>query len=105
MYFQHATGSNYAEPVLPLTRIKEKLESRARGVHLCIGSGGSCTGGLSLLLQSDIVVPGAHMMDESPCERSTWLILSLQQTQSGFLHTVATSVLQHVCHQPNERSS
>lgn len=51
-------------------------KSRAKPWHLCTGSGGSFAVGLLLLLQSDIVVPSAHMMNDSPCigqAGSSWL--------------------------------
>lgn len=60
--------------------------------------------GLLLLLQSDTVVPGVRMMNESPCNRSSWLILSLQQTKS-LLYTVATSVPQCVLQPMSEEAT
>lgn len=64
---------------------KRLTPSYRQWVHLC-----RCTGrGLLLLLRSDIVVPSARLMNESPCNRSSQLTLSLQQTKKAPFHTVA----------------
>lgn len=80
--FLHATESSY-EKKNPYDKDKGKVKGKRltpsyrQWVHLC-----RCTGrGLWLLLRSDIVVPSARMMNESPCNRSSQLTLSLQQTK------------------------
>lgn len=80
-HFLHATESSYEKN--PYDKDKGKVKGKRltpsyrQWVHLC-----RCTGrGLLLLLRSDIVVPSARMMNESPCNRSSQLTLSLQQTK------------------------
>lgn len=68
-----------------LTRIEEKSGvkgKRLTPLYVRRGAALQLYAGLLLLLQSDIVVPCAHMMNESPCDRSSWLTRSLQQTKS-----------------------
>lgn len=87
--FQHATRGNYAKPVLPFDkdkRVKSSQGQEADTFVWAVGAALQLYRGLLLLLQSDILVPSAHMMNESPCNRSNRLILSLQQTKRHPLH-------------------
>lgn len=89
-HFQHATGSNYVKPVLPLTRIKKESESRAREYRWwgqlcsCIGSY-RCTQILLSLVHIWWMNHLAIGQAGSHC---------LCNKQKGFLHAVTTSVLQ-----------
>lgn len=64
---QHATGSNYAKAVLPFDKDKTEVKGKSRTRLYIVGAALPLYTGLLLLLQSDIVVPSAHMMNESPC--------------------------------------
>lgn len=64
---QHATGSNYAKAVLPFDKDKTEVKGKSLTHLYIVGAALQLYTGLLLLLQSDIVVPSAHMMNESPC--------------------------------------
>lgn len=93
-------GAIMQKALLLLARIKDKSESRARGWHLCTCSGeGRGQGGGSVAVAQGLIViaavrycrPQWTMMNESPCNRSSCLTLSLQRNKKVFLCTVATS--------------
>lgn len=81
-HFLHATESNYAKG--ELLSDKDKREDKGKRLTPLYRGGG-----LLLLLQSDTVVPSAHMMNESPCNRSSCLC----NKQKGILCTLTTSAL------------
>lgn len=96
-HFLHATESSY-EKKNPYDKDKGKVKGKRltpsyrQWVHLC-----RCTGrGLLLLLRSDIVVPSARLMNESPCNRSSQLTLSLQQTKKSSLPHCSLHITQTI---------
>lgn len=64
---------------------KDTEEVRVKGrrlTHLYRRWGQLCSCIEGYCCSQDIAVPRAHMMNESPCNRSSWLALSLQQTNN-----------------------
>lgn len=78
--FSKTHGAIMQKQPFPLTKIWNKMKSRTRGQHTFVQVAGAFAhAGLLIWLQSGIIGYSAHMMNESPCNRSSWLIGNKQK--------------------------